>query len=152
MSEDQLKELVEKLFHKHQLLLVICYYTSSRGSQALKLQRSDFIGDRTILGSVTKKEKPTRKMTIPAKLAAILTGSDVPGSGYISLSVRSGHLSRQAVDLALRKACDYISFLGITTDSFRRTSLTKLYDARVPLRRKYAAEWIPQLGTLCQVL
>ena len=138
--------------HKHQLLFVICYYTSSRVAEALKLQRSDLIGDRTILGSVTKKEKPTREVKIPASLAGILRGSDVPGSGYISLSIRSGHLSRKPVNFAIRKACDYISFLGITTDSFRRTSLTKLYDARVPLRRKYAAEWIPQLGTLCQVL
>jgi len=140
------------LSQKHQLLLAICYYTSSRVVEALKLPPSDFIGDRIVFWASTKKKKQTREVKIPAKLAGILRGSDVRGSGYLSLSVRSEHLSRQAVDLAIRKACDYISLRGIITDSFRRTSTTKLYDARVPLRRKHAAHWIPQLGTLCQVL
>lgn len=152
MSEDKLKELVEKLSHKHQLLFAIWYYTSSRVAEALKLQPSDFIGDRIVFWAGTKKKKQTKKVKIPAKLAGILRGSDVPGYGYLVLDVTGRHLSDEPVNFALRKACDYISFLGITTDSFRRTSLTKLYDARVPLRRKYAAEWIPQLGTLCQVL
>ncbi len=137
---------------QQRLLFAIGYYTSFRLSEALKLKRSDLIGDRTIIGTVTKKKKQTREVKIPARLAAILTGSDVPGSGYISPDVRGGHLSRQAVDLALRKACNYIGFLGISTDSFIPTSRTKLYDARRPLRRKHAAHWIPQLGKLCQVL
>lgn len=145
MSEDKLKELLEKLSPKQRLLFAICYYTSFRVSEALKLKYSDLSGDRTIIGTVTKKKKQTREVKIPAKLAAILTGSDVPGSGYISLDVRGGHLSRQAVDLALRKAWNYIGFLGISTDSFIPTSITKLYDARVPLRRKHAAHWIHHL-------
>jgi integrase/recombinase XerD len=152
LNEDKLKELLEKLSPQQRLLFAIGYYTSFRLSEALKLKRSDLIGDRTIIGTVTKKKKQTREVKIPARLAAILTGSDVPGSGYISPDVRGGHLSRQAVDLALRKACNYIGFLGISTDSFIPTSRTKLYDARRPLRRKHAAHWIPQLGKLCQVL
>lgn len=39
----------------------------------------------------------------------------------------------QSADRALRKACDYIGLKGFSTHSFRRTALTKLYKAGVPL-------------------
>lgn len=45
-----------------------------------------------------------------------------------------GHLTRQAADAALRKACDFIEIEGISTHSFRRTGITKLYRAGVSLK------------------
>ncbi|MBW4549083.1 MAG: tyrosine-type recombinase/integrase [Symplocastrum torsivum CPER-KK1] len=43
-------------------------------------------------------------------------------------------MTRQAADKALRHAADYIGLQGVSTHSFRRTGITKLHDAGIPLR------------------
>ena len=43
-------------------------------------------------------------------------------------------MTAQAADLALRKAWDYIGLKGFSTHSFRRTALTQMSQAGVPLR------------------
>jgi integrase/recombinase XerD len=48
LKEEQLEELLNTFVPKHKLLFAICYYTSCRISEALKLERSDFISDRII--------------------------------------------------------------------------------------------------------
>lgn len=133
LSEAQLEELLEVMQSHHRLLFAICYYTSCRVSEALKLQRSDLIGDRIVFRAATTKTKRTRDVKIPQKLAAVLTASDLPEQGYLFPS-KGGHLTRQAADLALRKACDYIGLKGVSTHSFRRTAVTRLYHAGVDLK------------------
>jgi integrase/recombinase XerD len=68
------------------------------------------------------------------KLKAILGNANLPTSGYLFPGRRENHLTRQAADLALRKACNYIGLKGISTHSFRRTGLTKLHKMGVPLK------------------
>lgn len=134
LSEQQLEQLFEVLQPNHRLLFGICYYTSCRISEALKLQRSDIIGDRIVFRASTTKTKQTRDVKIPQKLAALLAGSEMPGQGFIFPGKYGGHLTRQAADLALRKACDYIGLQGVSTHSFRRTAVTRLYHAGVDLK------------------
>ncbi len=135
LREDQLEELLGTLSSKHKLLFGICYYTSCRISEALKLERSDFISDRIVFRASTTKTKRTREVKIPQKLAQIIEEVGLPAKGYLFPSpTGTGHMSRQAADKALREACDYIGLQGVSTHSFRRTGITKLHDAGVPLR------------------
>ncbi|MBC1195159.1 tyrosine-type recombinase/integrase [Microcystis aeruginosa BLCCF158] len=43
-------------------------------------------------------------------------------------------LTTAYADLTLRQACDRLGFKGISTHSFRRTALTRMHMAGVPLR------------------
>ncbi len=65
LKEEQLEELLGTLSPNHKLLFAICYYTSCRISEALKLERSDFISDRLVFRASTTKTKKTRKLKIP---------------------------------------------------------------------------------------
>lgn len=134
LSETQLEELLSVMHPHHRLLFAICYYTSCRVSEALKLQRSDLIGDRIVFRAATTKTKRTRDVKIPQKLAAVLAESDLPATGYLFPGKDGNHLTRQAADLALRRACDYIGLRGVSTHSFRRTAVTRLYHAGVDLK------------------
>jgi integrase/recombinase XerD len=134
VTEAQLNELLEVLSPKYRLLFAVCYYTSCRVSEALQLQRSDIIDDCIIFRAKTTKEKKTREIKITSKLADVIEQVGLPSGGYLFPGSNKQHLTRQAADLALRQACDYIGLKGVSTHSFRRTGITKLHDAGVPLR------------------
>ena len=71
---------------------------------------------------------------MPHKLIQIMNEVGLPDKGYLFPHSAGGHISRQAADKAPRQACDYIGLQGVSTHSFRRTGITKLHDAGVPLR------------------
>jgi len=134
LREEQLEELFGVLSPKHKLLFAICYYTSCRISEALQLQRVDIIGNWIVFRAVTTKTKKTREVKIPHKLAQIINEVGLPDKGFLFPNSTGNHITRQAADKALRQACDYIGLKGVSTHSFRRTGITKLHDAGVPLR------------------
>ncbi|NJR56034.1 MAG: tyrosine-type recombinase/integrase [Acaryochloris sp. CRU_2_0] len=152
LTDEQLDQLLAVMQPNHWLLFSICYYTSCRVSEALKLKRSDIIGDRIVFRACTTKTKMTRDVKIPAKLSVILSQADFPTVGYLFPGKCGGHLTRQAADLALRKACDYIGLKGVSTHSFRRTGLTKLYKMGVPLKTLQERTGHADLGNLSQYL
>ena len=71
---------------------------------------------------------------------------------YLFPGKNRGHLTRQAADLALRKACDYLGIQGVSTHSFRRTGLTKLYKQGVPLKTLQERTGHVDLGNLAKYL
>ena len=56
------------------------------------------------------------------------------GSANIVVVVSAKHMTRQAVDAALRKACAELEVIGASTHSLRRSALTAASDKGVPLR------------------
>ncbi len=134
LTDDQMAELMAELAPTYQLLFGICYFTSCRVTEALQLRRQDIAGERIIFRARTTKTKRTREVKVSARLGKLLQEAELPEKGYLFPGKEPGsHLTRQAADLALRKACDYIGFKGVSTHSFRRGGLTKLYRAGVPL-------------------
>ncbi len=58
----------------------------------------------------------------------------MPDRGYLFPAREGdGHLTTRAADLILRK-CDYLGIKGVSTHSFRRTALTHMSSAGIPLR------------------
>lgn len=135
LSEAQLQVLFERLTPTMRCLFAICYYTSCRIGEALQLEAEDILGERIIFRAATTKTKKTREVKLPTRLQQILHQTPLPSQGYLFPGRFKGHLSRQAADLALRQVCEEMGWRGISTHSFRRTGITKLHDAAVPLRR-----------------
>lgn len=129
-------------------VFAICYYTSCRISEALKLEAADVVEGRIVFRATTTKTKQTREVKLPVKLIQILSETGLPDRGYLFPGRLKGHLSRQAADLALRQACEALGWQGISTHSFRRTGITRLHDAGVPLRRIQARTGHVSLGNL----
>ena len=148
LSESQLTALLDVLSSQYRALFAICYYSSCRISEALKLEAGDIIGDRIVFRAATTKTKKTREVKIPSKLRQILKQAELPAIGYLFPGRFGAHLSRQAADLVLRRACEQIGLHGASTHSFRRTGITKLHDMGVPLRRIQARTGHVSLGNL----
>jgi integrase/recombinase XerD len=134
-TDAQFEAVMNELSPQMRSLFSICYYTCCRISEARQLQASDIVGDRLVFKKQTTKTQKTRSVAINSKLAQTLAQSDLPKSGYL-FPGRDGTkpITRQAADLALRKACDYLGLKGFSTHSNRRTAATRLNNQGVPLR------------------
>lgn len=134
LTADQLTELLEVLPHPHRLIAAICYYTTSRVGEVCQLQAEDLRGGKIVFRRANTKTKRTKEVSIPVKLKAQLELVELPQSGYLFPGQNRRHITRQAFDHALREACDYLGFQGVSTHSFRRSSITALHYAGVPLK------------------
>ena len=122
-------------------LFGICLHTGCRISEALALTADDLAQGYLILRKqITKGKKVTRTIPVNSQLQGLL---DV----YLATISRSGYLfpghhnaktpkqmTRSAADWILKQACERVGLRGVSTHSFRRTALTNMSDAGVPLR------------------
>ena len=152
LTDEQLTDLLEELSHPHRLIFAICYYCSSRIGEVVQLQRSDIVGDRLIFRAQTTKTKTTRDVKISTKLQAEFNRVTLPESGYLFPGRFGGYLTTQATDKALRLACELLDLQGVSTHSFRRTGLTKLYRQGVPLKTLQQRTGHADLGNLAKYL
>ena len=63
-----------------------------------------------------------------------------------------GPLSRFMADQVLREACERLGLRGVSTHSFRRTALTQMHNAGVPLRHIQEISGHRSLATLQRYL
>ncbi len=115
-----------------------CLYTACRISEALALRTTDIAGNViTFRRSTTKGKLRSRAIHIQPGLAAILADyrpHPCPGAMFPGQRGLSEYLTRGAADKLLRAACKRVGLVGISTHSFRRTALTQMSNAGVPLR------------------
>ena len=133
-SEDQFHLVLAEMSPTMRAIFSICYYTGCRVSEARQLQAEDVVGRSIVLRKETTKTKQTRAVPMHPKLKQVLDEADLPQSGYLFPGRKSGCVSRQACDGALRKACDRLGLRGFSTHSNRRTWATKLDKAGVRLK------------------
>ena len=135
-------------------LFGICLFTGCRVSEALALQTTDIrSGTLTFRKSTTKGKLKTRVVDIQPGLAQIMaeyqpkTGTLFPGMRGVS-----EHLTRFAADKILKTACERVGLFGVSTHSFRRTALTMMSSAGIPLRVIQEISGHNDLGTLQRYL
>jgi integrase/recombinase XerD len=136
-------------------LFGICLFTGCRVSEALALQINDIkSGVITFRKSTTKGKLKTRAVDIPPKLAAILAEYQPPNPGPLFPSGVRGkeHFTRFMADKILKDACKRIGVEGVSTHSFRRTALTQMHNAGIPLRHIQEISGHNDLGTLQRYL
>ncbi len=137
LTQAELDRLFERGFvtPRNKLLFAVCYYCACRVSEALALSTEELAGGVvTLRKSTTKGKSATRTLPMHPKLSEYLVACN-PQSGLL-FPGRSGEqpLTRASADLILRTACRRVRVRGASTHSFRRTALTNLSNAGVPIR------------------
>ena len=117
-------------------LFGIMLYCGCRVSEALALTKADVTETHiTFRKGTTKGKCRTRQMDIHPQLSVLLNAYDNGGKAYLFPGRHGrGQLTRSAADTLLKEACDRCGIAGVSTHSFRRTCLTNLSNAGVPLR------------------
>lgn len=120
-------------------LFGLCLYTGCRISEALALRWEDIQPDLiTFRRRNTKGKLATRAVHLHPHLHELLTHyrRSTIATGYLfpGRSPQALPLTRFMADKILRMACDRIGLQGISTHSFRRTALTTMSNAGIPLR------------------
>ncbi|OWY68974.1 integrase [cyanobacterium TDX16] len=137
LTQAELERLFTRGFlsSRDKLLFAIAYYCACRVSEVLALTAEDLAGSVvTLRKSTTKGKIATRTLPSHPKLQAYLAAYEPP-SGLL-FPGRNGDkpLTRAAADLILRAACKRARIRGASTHSFRRTALTSMSNANVPIR------------------
>jgi len=132
-------------------LFGVCLFTGCRISEALGLRRAD-VGTEvmTFRRGMTKGKLMTREVGISAGLRGLLAEYE-GGVVWLFPGVR-GPLSRFMADRVLRLACERVGLEGVSTHSFRRTALTQMHNAGVPLRHIQEISGHRSLATLQRYL
>lgn len=136
-------------------LFGICLFTGCRVSEALALQTSDLKGETlTFRKSTTKGKLKTRVVDIQPGLAQLLAEYQQVkvGALFPGMRGRTPTLTRFAADKILRDACLRVGLEGVSTHSFRRTALTMMSSAGIPLRVIQEISGHNDLGTLQRYL
>jgi integrase/recombinase XerD len=120
---------------RDRLLFAVTFYCACRISEALALTTHDIVGGSVTLRKATTKGKSaTRTLPIHPMLAKYLKAYN-PDVGFL-FPGREGTkpLTRSFADLIFKEACKRVRIKGASTHSMRRTALTNLSNAGVPLR------------------
>jgi integrase/recombinase XerD len=156
LTPEELRRLFTEGFvrERDRALFGICLFTGCRVSEALALQTSDIKGGTlTFRKSTTKGKLKTRVVDIQPGLAQLLAQYPTsPGALFPGMRGRSLTLTRFMADKILKAACDRIGLVGVSTHSFRRTALTMMSSAGIPLRVIQEISGHNDLGTLQRYL
>ncbi len=161
LTPDQVYLLFNEGFIKprDQALFGVCLYAATRINEACTLVTNDVIGIKGVRDKIlirshnTKGKRDTREIDVHPHLRDILEayrayGFDPKSSYLFPGRWGRGHLHKGSADLILREACRRLEIEGVSTHSFRRTALTAMSDAGVPLRHIQAISGHRTLGAL----
>ena len=124
-------------------LFGICLYTACRINEACTLKTQDvYLGKGKVRDQLiirknrTKGKLATRTIPIIEDLRLLLVNYFPAPRSYNLFSGRSGkgHLNSDYAAQILKSACAKVGIIGVSTHSFRRTALTQMSDAGIPLR------------------
>ncbi len=140
-------------------LFGVCLYGAARINEACTLLTGDVIGlkgvrERLVIRSYnTKGKRDTREIDVHPRLKEYLEeylerGFNPKKPYLFPGRWGRGHLQKGSADLILRDVCRRLEIEGVSTHSFRRTALTQMSDAGVPLRHIQAISGHRTLGAL----
>ena len=147
LSTEQLDCLADELGPAPRAVVSICRYTAARINEALSLRWENLTQAEVVIPkNVTKKKMKTRCIPMNPKLWQEITdwkgawrdarGREPEKGDLVFPNARdpAKHMTRQAVDKALRTACSEQDVVGASTHSLRRSALTAASDKGIPLR------------------
>ncbi len=148
LTDDELDSLFTHglLTKRDKALFGVCLFTAARINEACTIHREDcllsqgFRENILLRKSNTKGEFKSREIPLHPGLILLLdlylknteflspNPFLFPGRGGI------GNLSPKTAHHILTQACERINLTGVSTHSFRRTCLTRMHSAGIPLR------------------
>ena len=124
-------------------LFAICLYTACRINECVTLHTRDFYDNRNrvrpnilIRKCHTKGKLATRTIPVIEDLKVKLNQYKPPQPNSYLFPGRhgKGHLHPDSASWILREACRRVGIEGVSTHSFRRTALTQMSNAGIPIR------------------
>ena len=135
LAGSEIRQIIDLARPPYCYVIAIAAYTGCRISESLALQTQN-LQNGIITFTKTKTGKP-RSVGIHPDLAAILKAANLPQDGYLFPSnggKNLGHLTRQGTDRELKSVCLDLGLKGVSTHSFRRSALTTMKCANIPLK------------------
>ena len=147
LTQDEIQLLFNSGFTlnpvRDRTLFAVCLYTACRINEACTLHTKDVYDSRKrvrpqilIRKGNTKGKLATRTLPVIEDLKAWLKQYKPPQpKGYLFPGRHGkGHLHPDSASWILREACRRVGIEGVSTHSFRRTALTQMSNAGIPLR------------------
>ena len=139
LTDSEIASIFGELSKRDRAIFAICLYGACRISEALSIRSGDTTnGVITLRKANTKGKKGSRSIPVSPNLEKFLNDyiDSIASPGEYLFPGRFGTkpLTTAYADLTLRQACQKLGFKGISTHSFRRTALTRMHAAGVPLR------------------
>ncbi len=145
LSPDEIERLFQDglVGNRDRALFGLCLYTASRIAEACSMpsmdvydQAGEVVSKILLRKGNTKGKISTRSMRTHPRLVDLLMAYR-PTAGKLYLFPGRwgrGHIHPKAAHKLLRTACLRVGLVGVSTHSFRRTALTTMASAGVPLR------------------
>ncbi|MBD2342227.1 site-specific integrase [Calothrix sp. FACHB-156] len=123
-------------------LFGVCLFSAARIREACTLLTEDIytkkgqVRPRLIIRKANTKGKlATRSLPVIEDLRQLLINYySLAGDIYLFPGRSDGHLCEDSAARILRTACKEVGIIGVSTHSFRRTALTQMSNAGIPLR------------------
>ncbi len=140
-------------------LFGVCLYAAARINEVCTLLRGDVIGIKgvrevlVIRSYNTKGKQETREIQVHPQLREYLEQHHKSDRWHTRPYLfpgrhGRGHINKTSADKILRDVCRRLELEGISTHSFRRTALTRMSDAGIPLRHIQAISGHKTLSAL----
>ncbi len=143
LSADELAQLFTEGLTtlRDRALFGICLYTACRINEACSLHTADVFGARgevreriTFRRESTKGKQSTRSIPVSGELRELLSHYQSSKTYLFPGRHGRGHLNPRSADAILRRAFLDLGIEGASTHSFRRTAITQMHNARVPIK------------------
>jgi integrase/recombinase XerD len=143
LTPDEIGKLFETFEgDRDRALFGICLYTGCRISEACSMLTTDAYDTAGVRAKITlrkantKGKQETRQIPVNATLKEYLEMYQAKvDKQYLFLGRHGrGHINPKSADEILRETCDRLGLVGVSTHSFRRTALTQMSSAGIPLR------------------
>ncbi|MHC5725394.1 MAG: tyrosine-type recombinase/integrase [Nostoc sp.] len=123
-------------------LFAVCLFSACRIRECCTLLTQDIytpkgnVRPRLIIRkSNTKGKLATRSIPVIEDLRRLLVEYyPLAGDDYLFPGRSNGHISEDSAARILRTACQQVDIFGVSSHSFRRTALTQMSNAGIPLR------------------
>ncbi|MEA5551660.1 site-specific integrase [Anabaena cylindrica UHCC 0172] len=127
---------------RDRMLFGVCLFSACRIRECVTLQTQDIYTPKgevrsqfIIRKSNTKGKLATRTIPVIEDLRRLLADYyKQTGDVYLFPGRSNGHISHDSAARILRQACELVGITGVSTHSFRRTALTQMSNAGIPLR------------------
>jgi integrase/recombinase XerD len=135
LTPQEFKEIKKHIHFKYQVFFDIMYQTGARVSEVCKLRFVDVVnGTLVIRKGNTKGKQETREIPISPELVNKIDKLPKENGFMFAGMGGNGHISRYTIDKVLRNVCRECGIEGVSTHSFRRTTISQLSRNLVSLR------------------
>jgi integrase/recombinase XerD len=145
LTSSEIQQLFNEGFQsdRDRALFGVCLYTACRINEACTLNTLDVydkkmrVRDEIIFRRHNTKGKlAARAVPVIEELRSLLVKYQPNNRDGFLFPGRhgKGHINSESASRILRETCEMIDFEGVSTHSFRRTALTQMSNAGIPLR------------------